>query len=147
MLNLNGFLFYSIFFEVKLQNQNSKTNCGDPTNAKSTFLHLTVLSPFLFELWNICSSSSFWIMSSSIFLVCTAILLFPDKIQIRSTELKLWISICFTLLSKYMKKPASQLSQVLFSFSRFLCWDKDYEKNFIKEMFARKPINPSVLES
>lgn len=83
------------FSEVKLQDQNCKTNCGDPTDAKSNFLHLTILSPFLFKLWNICSSSNFWIMS--IFFVCAAILLFPDKIRICSTELKLWISICFVL--------------------------------------------------
>lgn len=78
-------------------------------------------------------------MSSSIFLVCIVILLFPDKLQICSTELKIWISICSTLLNKYMK-PASQLSQVLFSFSQFLCWNKDYEINYIKDIFARKSI-------
>jgi len=119
MLNLNGFLFYSIFFEVKLHNQNSKTTCEDPTDSKSTFLHLTILSPFSFELWNICSSSNFLIISNSIFLVCAVILLLPAKFRIFPTELKLWICIYFTFLNKYMKKLSSQLSQVYFPFLSF----------------------------
>lgn len=50
---------------------------------------------------------------------------------------------------KYMMNSASQISKVLFALSQFLCWEKAYEDNFIKEMFAIKPIKsfcPGIIE-
>lgn len=86
MLNLKVFYFRYLF------KQNFKTKIVRltvETVQMQKAPYLPVLSPFLFELWNICSSSSIWIMSNSIFLLCTALLLISDKIWVCSTELKL----------------------------------------------------------